>query len=401
MKNERTAQVELVAFVGPSLPVAEARALAPCLALPPARQGDVWRALALQPRAIALIDGVFEAQPSVWHREILGALDAGVAVFGGASMGALRAAELSEQGMVGVGRIFGWYRDGLITDDAEVALLHAGPEHGHRPLTLPLVNVRHAAQLAKKARVLNTAEADALVAEARGIFYQDRAWPAVLAKASPRWRPNTRARWDDWARGGLEDLKRRDARECLQAAAAFVKAHAGRPAARAVAQLPAPSSQQRRRRLREGASAVKGQPVSSGEVVQRLWKLPESEQMSAQGLRRALLAGWARELGLRATADDVRRAEARWLEGLGVAPDEREAFLAASGLDEAQAFRLCEDLALETLVLQNADRLLSDGPSAEEGLAIEGRLSGLWADAARDVARERRRGARGNRGKRG
>src|SRR5437870_2197748 len=114
--------------------------------LPPAQQGDVWHALRLRPRAIALIDGVFESRPSVWHHEILDALDSGVQVFGGASMGALRAAELHSFGMVGVGRIFRWYRDEVIIDDSEVALLHAGAEHAWRPLTVPLVNVRWAAQ---------------------------------------------------------------------------------------------------------------------------------------------------------------------------------------------------------------------------------------------------------------
>ncbi len=39
-----------------------AERLGPGVCVPPARQGDVWK---------ALIDGVFEAQPSVWHREIL------------------------------------------------------------------------------------------------------------------------------------------------------------------------------------------------------------------------------------------------------------------------------------------------------------------------------------------
>ena len=133
----------IVAFLGPSLPAREAKGFH---LLPPARQGDVWRALGLRPRAIALIDGVFEAQPSVWHREILDALDAGVPVVGGASMGALRAAELRTLGMTGVGRIFRWYRDGTVIDDAEVALLHADAEHGYRALTVPLVNVRWSAQ---------------------------------------------------------------------------------------------------------------------------------------------------------------------------------------------------------------------------------------------------------------
>lgn len=394
-------RAELVAFVGPSLPADEARALAPCEVRPPARQGDLWRALTMRPRAIALIDGVFEAQPSVWHREIVAALDAGVAVFGGASMGALRAAELSRHGMVGVGRIFSWYRDGLIEDDSEVALLHAGPEHGHRPLTLPLVNVRHNAALAQAAKVLTASEAEALVDAAEDLFYQERTWPAVLAAAAPRWRRGTRERWDAWAADGVEDLKHRDAVECLSVAAEFVKAHAGQPAPKPMLQGPLPNSWMRRRRLREGASEANGEPVPSAEVMDRLWEREDAPELSAQGLRRALLAGWARELGLRATSEEVRRVEAHWLGGLGVLAEEREAFLAACGLDEAQAYRLCEDLALERMVLEHADRLLSDGPNREEGLAIEARLSGLWPEAAREVAREKKRGGRGGRGGRG
>src|SRR5439155_146610 len=65
----------VIVFLGPSLAASEARAIAPCKVWPPARQGDIWRALDKRPRAIALIDGVFESQPSVWHHEILDALD--------------------------------------------------------------------------------------------------------------------------------------------------------------------------------------------------------------------------------------------------------------------------------------------------------------------------------------
>ena len=59
-----------------------------------------------RPRAIGLIDGVFLDVPAVWHRELLWALSEGVHVFGAASMGALRAAELAPFGMRGVGTIF-------------------------------------------------------------------------------------------------------------------------------------------------------------------------------------------------------------------------------------------------------------------------------------------------------
>ena len=70
--------------------------------LPPAEQGSVVRAVrAYQPRAIVLIDGSFGKVPAVRHKEILWALAKGIPVFGRASMGALRAAELAGFGMQG------------------------------------------------------------------------------------------------------------------------------------------------------------------------------------------------------------------------------------------------------------------------------------------------------------
>ena len=49
---------------------------------------------ALRPRQSLIIDGSFQSQPAVRHKEILWALSRGIPVIGAASMGALRAAEL-------------------------------------------------------------------------------------------------------------------------------------------------------------------------------------------------------------------------------------------------------------------------------------------------------------------
>jgi len=340
----------VIVFLGPSLAASEARAIAPCTVLPPARQGDVWRALALRPAAIALIDGVFESQPSVWHHEILDALDAGVAVFGGASMGALRAVELAGRGMVGAGRIFRWYRDGEIDDDSEVALLHADAEHGYRALTVPLVNVRWAAEEAARAGVIGAGEARALVGAAARMFYQQRTWPLVLAALPPR----ARARWDRWK---PPDLKADDARETIRLASRAAGAMPVSP------RVPAPSSHVRRRRLRQTAGAE----------LDRLWTRRDARDLADSGLRRALLASWARELGLRPTSAEISAAERSWLRGRS-----RKRISAQTGLTSADILRLGEDLALERLILDHAQRILADGPSSEEALAAESRLRGLW-----------------------
>ena len=123
---------ELVVFAGPTIDADHVRDMlhGTGTVLGPARQGDVMRACRLGARLIAIIDGYFQSVPAVWHKEILWAMANGVHVFGAASMGALRAAELHTFGMVGVGTIFESFRDGLLIRDDEVAVAHASAEHG-------------------------------------------------------------------------------------------------------------------------------------------------------------------------------------------------------------------------------------------------------------------------------
>ena len=125
--------MSIVVFAGPTVPAARIRDRLDAVVLPPAAVGDVLRATGRAPRAIALIDGVFERVLPVWHKEILWAMARGVHVFGAASMGALRAAELHAFGMVGVGRIFEGYRDGALEADDEVAVLHGGQPRSATP----------------------------------------------------------------------------------------------------------------------------------------------------------------------------------------------------------------------------------------------------------------------------
>jgi hypothetical protein len=372
----------VVVFLGPSLPAAEARRIAPCRLLPPARAGDVLAVLPERPLAIALVDGLFDTTPSPWHREILAALDAGVAVFGGASMGALRAAELERLGVVGVGRIFRWYRDGAVDDDSEVALLHAGAEHGFTPFTLPLVAVRAAAGAARAERLVSAREARALVAAAAAIPYATRTWPGVLAAVGPA----LRARLVPFL-PRAPDPKAEDARACIAAAAAFAAARrAGAPPPPAPPPGATPSLLRRARLVHARSVLPGGAAIPSGAVVAALARRADAGRLAAEGLRRALLAALARSSGLRGSAEDAEGALGAWLARLGVPARRRAPFLAACGLDEAAARALGEDLALEAVVLGMAERFVPDGPSWEEGLALAARLTGAWVEEAARAA---------------
>jgi hypothetical protein len=380
---------DVVAFLGPSLTAADARRVAPCRVLPPARAGDVLAVLPERPLAIALVDGLFDTTPSVWHHEIVLALDAGVAVFGAASMGALRAAELSALGMVGVGRIFGWYRDGTIDDDGEVALLHGNAEHGFRPLTLPLVNVRAAAEAARREGLLGSRDARALVEAGAAMHYTERTWHRVLAAA--RLGVRARERLRVFLRRA-PDPKAEDARACIAAAAEFARARRrGAPPPPRPPAL-APPAHVRRARLRHARTVLPdGRSVPSSEVLSALAHRPDAGWLAAEGLRRALLVSQARSLGLRPGRDEADAALAAWLRRLRIPARARDRFLAACGLDEGAARTVGEDLALEAAVLGTAERLTPDGPSFDEGLALGARLTGAWVEEASALGRRSRK----------
>lgn len=172
-----------IIFLGPTLAHEAARQRLSATYLPPASQGDVLRALQGGATRIGIIDGYFNHVPSVWHKEILLALEQGVPVYGAASMGALRAAELHGFGMQGVGRVFEWYRDGALTDDDEVAVVHGSGEDGYRQLSEALVNVREHLSAAVSSESVTASFAASLFAIAQGLFYRERSYPRLFALA--------------------------------------------------------------------------------------------------------------------------------------------------------------------------------------------------------------------------
>jgi hypothetical protein len=168
-----------ILFIGPTLRVEARDGLE---IRPPAAVGDVLRASRERGvRRIALVDGYFERMAAVWHKEILLALERGIAVYGAASMGALRAAELAPFGMIGVGTIYSDFARGSLTADDEVAVAHLPAEAGYRAISDALVNLRDGLARATRARVIAVKTRDALIELARARFYRDRSWQRLIA----------------------------------------------------------------------------------------------------------------------------------------------------------------------------------------------------------------------------
>ena len=313
-----------VVFVGPSLPIDQARALHPSAVFyPPVRQGDIVSVLReYQPSAIGIIDGVFLDVLSVWHKEILLALDEGVEVYGAASMGALRAAECAPFGMVGVGRIFGLFADGTLTRDDEVAVAHATAEFDHRSVSEPLVNIRLNLAEAAAQGVLDDTTANALVTEAAEVYFPERSWPRVFA--SELLTAESREALRQFVREKGIDHKAADARAMLELMAQRAAAPSEAVAAGSLPSPTEPWTLEKTHYLdalvqRDRWSRRNGEPISQEAIAKfALVNDPAAPGMAEQSLLELLALFAARHLGLEADDEEIAATRERFLVERGV-----------------------------------------------------------------------------------
>jgi hypothetical protein len=186
-----------------------------------------------RPAVVVLVDGMFDRWPAIRHKELIHLMAAGIPVVGGASMGALRAAELSDFGMLGVGEIYRAYARGQLMGDDEVAVLHGPRDLGWAALTEPLVNVRATLLAAVRRRVIGISTARLLLTTAADMFYKTRTWASLLEALDDRGSAvgDQLRRLEDWLPGGRVNLKQSDALSCIDVAMALRPDAVPRPAA--------------------------------------------------------------------------------------------------------------------------------------------------------------------------
>ena len=164
-----------IVFIGPSLPLDVARRTLPNADYrAPIKRGDLVKVGS--GTVVGIIDGVFGETLAISPGEIRDAIDRGVAIYGAASMGALRAAEIPK--VKGVGRIFEMYRSGAIDRDDEVALLFA-PET-YQPLTVPLINFRYAVERLMRSTTLRREDGNALIEACAKLHYKRRTYQEIF-----------------------------------------------------------------------------------------------------------------------------------------------------------------------------------------------------------------------------
>jgi hypothetical protein len=210
-----------VIFAGPSL-----RPPRPMIAgaayLPPAARGDVLAAVARGARVIALIDGVFHQDLAVTPAEIRAAAAAGARLFGGASMGALRAVDCPGA-MTGIGEVYARLAAGELADDDEVAVTF-DPVTGELA-AYPLVQIREAARAATTAHPTAAAALQRFVEAVRALPFHDRTRDELRRAALATDLEGAGLSWAALAShldAPDSDIKRRDALAVIEAVAAAI-----------------------------------------------------------------------------------------------------------------------------------------------------------------------------------
>jgi hypothetical protein len=205
-----------IVFLGPSLPLQTAKNILPdAWYHGPAQCGDIIKILRLNPQRLLLIDGLYEKTASIWHKELLLAIDNGVEVYGASSMGALRAAELQKFGMHGVGKIFQDYADGVLTDDDEVAVLHTASSSGFAVLNEAMVNIRMTIANAIQHKVISKNVGEQIISAAKQLHYPCRSLKAACDQL-PRLTAKIKTTLLEWCkRGNYIDQKSQDAIQAL------------------------------------------------------------------------------------------------------------------------------------------------------------------------------------------
>ena len=150
----------------------------------PACQSDIYSILNHKHYTrIILADGLYKSIPAPWHKEILLALEMKIEVFGVASLGALRAAELNEYGMKGTGKVYEYINSNII-DDSEVAVMHKPEKNGWEAMTLAHVEVKYWSEKMKEEGRMTKDTSNDIISWSQQTNFERRTKKALIKELS-------------------------------------------------------------------------------------------------------------------------------------------------------------------------------------------------------------------------
>jgi TfuA protein len=212
-----------VIFLGPTLSIEKAKEILDADYRLPAKKGDLLRLIPSPVKFVGLIDGYFLQDYPPTPIEVYNLLrKKNVKVFGSSSLGALRAVELKKFGMIGIGKIFNLYLNGIIDSDDEVAVTFTGYT-GYK--SEALIDIRYNLFLAYKNKLIDKGTKNIILKIAKRTYFPYRTYNDILNK-SKQVLPQKKKQLED-----LEEfvskkrisLKERDAIELLNRIKYMVK----------------------------------------------------------------------------------------------------------------------------------------------------------------------------------
>jgi TfuA protein len=205
-----------VIFLGPSLSRETARKILDADYRLPAKKGDLLQLILKEVNIVGLVDGYFLQDYPPTPIEVYNLVrKRNVKVFGSSSLGALRAVELGKYGMIGIGKIFRLFRDGILESDDEVAVTFTDYTNYKSEA---LIDIRYNLFLAQKYKIIDNSTGRSILKVSKQTYFPYRTYEDILDKCKLKY-PEINSQVESfrsYVLNNKKSLKERDAVRLLK-----------------------------------------------------------------------------------------------------------------------------------------------------------------------------------------
>lgn len=205
-----------VIFLGPSLSRDKARKILDADYRLPAKKGDLLKLILKEVNIVGLVDGYFLQDYPPTPIEVYNLVrKRDVKVLGSSSLGALRAVELGKYGMIGIGKIFRLFRDGILDSDDEVAVTFTDYMNYKSEA---LIDIRYNLFLAQKYKIIDNMTRRSILKISKQTYFPYRTYEDILDKCKLRY-PEIHSQLEsfrDYVLNNKKSLKEMDAVRLLK-----------------------------------------------------------------------------------------------------------------------------------------------------------------------------------------
>lgn len=200
-----------IIFLGPSLSIEKAKKILEADYRKPAKKGDLFQLIFNETKIVGLIDGYFLQDYPPTPIEVYNLVKKKeTKVYGSSSLGALRAVELSKYGMIGVGKIFNLFRNGILDSDDEVAVTFTDYSDYKSEA---LIDIRYNLFLAQKMKVIDKEVKRIILRVSKQTYFPYRTYTDILDKCKQKY-PDYRLqieKFGEYIQSNRKSLKEDDA----------------------------------------------------------------------------------------------------------------------------------------------------------------------------------------------